>query len=448
MRTLRILSSLALLLPVLASAARFPDVPDGHMYQAAIEALAEAGVIGGNPDGSFKPANAVNRAAMLKMLYRAAGLTPDKGRAVCFKDVEKGSWYEPYVCDAVERHIVQGFNDGTFRPSAEVTRTQAVKMMLLTFGFPVSELTDQTKNFLKFIDVATSAWYTKFLNAAFELHILPIDGQAGSSFYPERPLLRGEAAAYIYNAMKVGKVVPKGISSSSAVGLNGSSASSRKATTEPPPAIVFDVKFPWSENRTFDGKKPASFRFSLDAPATIAVTATLKEAPSGDLTCRLYRLTSEGFSLEYYLGINDGNNCLLLVALTPGTFQLQLQSGQEGAAYTVDVKAGKGDGNDGFSQAIRMQRGITRTEFLEAGDLQDWFTFTVNEERDQPIMTVGVVSTTPMHCTIYPMEDVDLFGFTGPECGTSYQYPPGTYIVGIGHGLPLGTRQTYTIQLK
>ena len=70
----------ALTLNMTAYAAVFPDVPDNHLYREAIEKLVGSQVINGNPDGTFKPEEAVNRAAMLKMLYKAAGRSPDPSR--------------------------------------------------------------------------------------------------------------------------------------------------------------------------------------------------------------------------------------------------------------------------------------------------------------------------------------------------------------------------------
>src|SRR3990167_2266936 len=90
------------------AAAVFPDVPEGSLYQEAVEMLVDAQVINGNPDGLFHPNDDVNRAAMLKMLYKARGKTPDPLSVRCFLDVEIGSWYESFVCDAAARRYVNG----------------------------------------------------------------------------------------------------------------------------------------------------------------------------------------------------------------------------------------------------------------------------------------------------------------------------------------------------
>ena len=104
MRYLRSLSVAALaVIPLAVSAISFPDVPSNYPHKAAIEALADRGVIGGNPDGTFAPHNPVDRASILKMLYKAANITPDLSKVKCMSDVAAGSWYETFVCDAVAR---------------------------------------------------------------------------------------------------------------------------------------------------------------------------------------------------------------------------------------------------------------------------------------------------------------------------------------------------------
>ena len=75
-RPFSLILTLSLLVPLLAQAVTFPDVPATHPFVQAIDGLVQMGVINGNPDGTFRPGDPVNRAAMLKMLYLASGKTP------------------------------------------------------------------------------------------------------------------------------------------------------------------------------------------------------------------------------------------------------------------------------------------------------------------------------------------------------------------------------------
>lgn len=422
-------------------AAVFPDVPDGHIYQTEVETLVNAQVINGNPDGRFSPDRQVNRAEMLKMLYRARGRTPDPTSRGCFRDVEPGSWYEEYVCDAAAQGYVQGYSDGTFRPANDVNRVEAIKMITQVFALPVEEITGEHREIVKFVDVSVAAWYTKYLYAAFEYGILPIAGQEGAQFHPDWPLLRGEAAAYIFNTLTADiresrEQTQRSSSSSSTSTGTSSSSSSAVAQSQ-------DVTFPFSKSGKFTEKDTFSYLFSL-ARSTVASFTVSLQSSAGKVSCRLYLLNESGFSSEYYLGYQEGNTCYLKTALRPGNYQLQLQPTIAGATYDVDAEETTGDGNDGFVQAIRLSTGTSATYVLTENDFEDYFTFTVSEEKN---MTVSASSAAQVRCLVYAMGDVDLFGFDGPQCNQSYSFPTGTYYVGVGRKSPKSAKQTYTIQL-
>ena len=448
--------------PVLTRASLFPDVPEDYIHREAVERLANVQVINGNPDGTFLPDASVNRAAMLKMLYKASGRTPDPSNVDCFDDVVLGSWYEPFVCDAEANRLVQGYSDGKFRPDNPVNRTEALKMTMLTIGIDVPELTSINREVLKFVDISTSAWYTKYLSAAFTKGVLPIAGQSGPRFYPDWPLSRGEAAAYIVNALDIKftqekEELQKGLASSAggasstaegfpATGGGASSAAGSSASvTLRPEATQTNVNFPFDVTGTFEEKASQAYRFMLSKTTTLDATAAIKAGQGGKISCRLYKLTKDGFSEEYYLGFQESQSCYLLTTLTAGDYQLQLEPTTPNTSFTLAVKAGLGDGNDGFSEARNLTRGNLKTEILSPNDYEDWFKFTLSRDTE---LTFKVVSSFKVRCLIYPGSDVDVFGFAGPQCGETYLYPAGSYIVGIGHAVPRAARQTYTIQLK
>ncbi|MDO8648846.1 MAG: S-layer homology domain-containing protein [Candidatus Peregrinibacteria bacterium] len=443
---------LVLLQPIAAAASIFPDVLDDHLHREAIERLVGTQVIGGHPDGTFRPNDPVDRAAMLKMLYKASGKTPDPSHVKCFKDVPEGSWFEPFVCDAAANRYIAGYSDGTFRPGNNVNRVEAIKMITLVLGITVPEISDINREVLQFVDVSTSAWYTKYLYTAFVTGILPIPGQDGSRFYPEWPLLRSEAAAYIHNALKVDlqaerketeEILQEEQAREEARPNRASSSSTSKS--EGPKARILDTDFPFTDSQLFEEKQSTSYRFGLKAQTTVDVVVSLKAGQEGKVSCRLYKLGKDGYSNEYYLGLQEGASCYVRAVVPVGDYQLQLQPTAANTQYEVSAKEGEGDGNDGFLQAKALKRGVLRTEVLDGNDYEDWFSFTVTVETQ---MALEVTGATRQRCIIYPMADVDIFGFSGPECNANYLYPPGTYLVGVGHTAPRAERQTYSIRLK
>lgn len=452
------LAALTALLPI-AAASTFPDIQDGHRFQTAIETLVNAGVIKGNPDGKFYPDRAVNRAEMLKMLYLATGKEPDPLSIRCFPDVAIGSWYESYVCDAAARRYVGGYADGTFKPGDSVNRVEALKMILQVLGINVGKLTEQDRELVKFVDVSTSAWYTPYLYTAFSTGVLPVPGQDTSRFGPESPLSRGEAAAYIFNALHVDLTQRRASSSAnsremtssagsvtSSVGSTASAVSraSVASTASIPADTVNSVSFPFSTTGKFQKKLSVSYRFTISDATEISVTASPQSGQTGQISCQLYLLNTNGFSDRYFLGYEDGGSCKFLSAITPGNYQLQLQPSVADTTFSVSASKGMGDGNDGFSEAKGLTVGTPRTDILAANDLEDWFKFTVGTQQN---MTVNLSNAQDLRCVVYAMADVQLASFAGPECNQIYMFPTGTYYVAVGRRTPATAQESFTLKL-
>ncbi|MEI8229762.1 MAG: S-layer homology domain-containing protein [Candidatus Peregrinibacteria bacterium] len=442
-----------------ASAAIFPDVPESYLYQKAIEGLVNAGVITGNPDGSFTPNRAVNRAEMLKMLYKASGKTPDTASRGCFRDVERGSWYEPYVCDAAARRFVQGYDDGTFRPTVSVNRAEAVKMILSVFGLPSTDTTAAAQQVMKFVDVTPTDWFTTYLITAYAHAILPIPGQDSGHLYPGLPLLRGEAAAMIWNGMAAIGGVPlmvslssslSSISSYSSASLaphslgEGGSVSSVFSSSKPSgPQMTFNISLPYESSTKFVAINPMVYLFPVGIARTVSIVTTMQPDQPGNMTCRLYALNSSGFTYEYYLGYQDGPTCTILASVNPGNYQLQLQTFVANAPYTVKGTYTTGDGNDGFREAQTLLRGNAKAGFLSSGDYQDFYRFSVNTPTSLQV-SVG----SDASCRVFPTEGVDMQGFSAPQCNETYVYQPGDYIIAISRAISASQQQAYTVVVQ
>src|SRR3989338_966340 len=67
----------------------FPDVRENYYAAVAIRALSAAGVLGGYPDGTFKPRRSVNRAELLKIIMEGFHREEVRGGGNCFPDVRR-----------------------------------------------------------------------------------------------------------------------------------------------------------------------------------------------------------------------------------------------------------------------------------------------------------------------------------------------------------------------
>lgn len=134
----RLLAAALALQPMLAMvpvhAAVFSDVSASTQYRVAIEALKADGVIAGNPDGTFRPLNRINRAEFLKIILEARDeenrVTSDTS---CFPDVNGDDWFAQYVCLAKAESIVAGYPDGMFHPERDISFVEASKILTLAF---------------------------------------------------------------------------------------------------------------------------------------------------------------------------------------------------------------------------------------------------------------------------------------------------------------------------
>lgn len=106
----------------------FSDVPESHPHHEAIEWLAHEAVARGYPDGTFRPASPVLRQELVAWLWRLAG-SPSPESMRSFTDVSSASPFAAAIAWAKESGIVQGRPDGTFSPTAPVTRQETARIL-------------------------------------------------------------------------------------------------------------------------------------------------------------------------------------------------------------------------------------------------------------------------------------------------------------------------------
>lgn len=188
------------LLPQLAFAG-FPDVTDAY-HKEAVNWLQDNGIVQGYSDGTFKPTKSVTRAEFLKMLYETIGM---KGATVKlpFTDIDSNAWYIKYLKEAYANHVIDGYSDGTFKPDNTINVAEAFKIIANAF-FDVSALYNDGKN-LHFCDGSqfsynSNEWYVKYLGVIDSLCLTPLDAARTDGFHPELDMTRGGMAVMIYRA--------------------------------------------------------------------------------------------------------------------------------------------------------------------------------------------------------------------------------------------------------
>lgn len=171
----------------------FTDVPEDHEYYNAINYLVTEGVVAGYPDGTFRPDKTVSRVEALKFIYEGLKESISSGN-LPFSDVSKGEWYGSYLYTAYKDNVVDGYPDGTFKPSKTVNKAEFYKILFNGMKVDISPKLDRSP----FKDVDKNEWFAPFVAYAKEIGI--IDPNT-TTLKPSEGMSRGEVAYAIYKLM-------------------------------------------------------------------------------------------------------------------------------------------------------------------------------------------------------------------------------------------------------
>lgn len=100
------------------------DWAKGYMATAI-----EKGIISGYEDGTVRGNAVVNRAEMATIIVRSLNASIDNFDKTSFADITTDDWYAKYVECAKTLGVVNGYEDGTFKGEASVTRREAFAMV-------------------------------------------------------------------------------------------------------------------------------------------------------------------------------------------------------------------------------------------------------------------------------------------------------------------------------
>jgi len=117
-------------------AADLIDVPAyGNWAHEGIDYCVKQKLMEGTGGKYFRPDDAVTRAQLVTILYRAAGSPTVKSKGT-FRDVSSGAWYAAAVEWAASKGIVNGVGDGRFAPDQSITREQIAVILYRYQGEP------------------------------------------------------------------------------------------------------------------------------------------------------------------------------------------------------------------------------------------------------------------------------------------------------------------------
>ena len=141
----------------------------------------------GYAEGTFGPERNMTRAEVTTMFARllTEQIEADKTYSSTFNDVAKNCWAANYIGYMQQFGIVTGYEDGSFRPNAPVTRAE--------FAAIASRFEKLTQGSKSFTDVPDTHWAVKYINFAATRGW--VTGYADGTFKPEHSITRAEVAA-------------------------------------------------------------------------------------------------------------------------------------------------------------------------------------------------------------------------------------------------------------
>jgi len=126
-RNVFIVSVLVVILSFSSYAVSFTDTA-GHWGETIIQKWSGLGLINGYEDGSFKPDGGITRAEFITLVNNAFGY--DEMESESFSDVDSKDWYYNQVKKANSIGYVSGYEDKTFRPNNLVSRQEAAVILI------------------------------------------------------------------------------------------------------------------------------------------------------------------------------------------------------------------------------------------------------------------------------------------------------------------------------
>ena len=174
-----------------------PVIPSG-LNTSELNKTDHIAYIIGFPDNTVRPNSDITRAQSATIFFR---LLTNETRAVywCtdnpYGDVSPEAWYNNAISTLTNMGILDGYEDGTFRPDEPVTRAELTKMAVSFFDYSDADGTRYT-----FPDTDSSAWYTRYISAAAALGL--VQGDENGLVRPNAGITRAETCTLINRVLE------------------------------------------------------------------------------------------------------------------------------------------------------------------------------------------------------------------------------------------------------
>ena len=174
----------------------FPDIDVTEWYHDYADYVIDNGIMNGYEDGTFKPHDVLTRAELATVLWNLSGQKDAGEDVLTFTDVKEGDWFYAAVQWASGEGIVNGYEDGSFKPDQAVTREE-LAVMLYRYAESIGEEADPEYTIpATYTDAATIGdWALEAMSWCVQNGI--INGRTATTIEPGATAERCEVAAML-----------------------------------------------------------------------------------------------------------------------------------------------------------------------------------------------------------------------------------------------------------
>lgn len=122
--------------------AAFTDMPEETQYAEAINKLTAFEIINGYEDGTFRPEHYVTRAEFAKLTVNALGKKEmaNQSASGLFSDVSQYHWANGYINFVADNAYIKGYPDGTFHPDEYIPFDQVITILVRMLGYTTEDV--------------------------------------------------------------------------------------------------------------------------------------------------------------------------------------------------------------------------------------------------------------------------------------------------------------------
>ncbi|WP_322364201.1 S-layer homology domain-containing protein [Bacillus cereus] len=172
-----------------ASTHKFPDVP--NWASPSVNYLVDKGALHGKPDGTFSPAETIDRGSAAKIMAIMLGLDINPNAKPSFQDAQN-HWAAPYIAAIEKVGVIKGDGNGNFLPTGLINRASMASMVANAYKLE----NKAAGNIVTTFEDLKGHWGEKYANILIQTEISK-GTEDGENWSPNRPITRAEAAQFI-----------------------------------------------------------------------------------------------------------------------------------------------------------------------------------------------------------------------------------------------------------